>query len=127
MIVIHWPSYNQSLVRRGEILFSYDFLDVWDVNLDKMNENLINQQAWVRNYHFWDNLGLIGIFLLSLVIIVPNHFLFLTNQNLWLFVLILCLSIIIPFYFGKNKTVKIIEKKLQIFLILMREIQNYII
>src|SRR6476659_4696655 len=61
MIVIHWPSYIQSLVRRGEILFSYDFLDVWDVNLDKMNENLINQQAWVRNYHFWDNLGLIGI------------------------------------------------------------------
>jgi hypothetical protein len=37
--VIHWPSYNQSLVRRGEILFSYDFLDIWDVNLDKMNEN----------------------------------------------------------------------------------------
>jgi hypothetical protein len=37
--VIHWPSYNQSLVRRGEILFSYDFLDMWDYNLDKMNEN----------------------------------------------------------------------------------------
>jgi hypothetical protein len=37
--VIHWPSYNQSLVRRGEILFSYDFLDRWDVNLARMNEN----------------------------------------------------------------------------------------
>lgn len=37
--MIHWPSYNQSLVRRGEILFSYDFLDTWDNNLDKMNEN----------------------------------------------------------------------------------------
>jgi hypothetical protein len=37
--VIHWPSYNRSLVRRGEILFSYDFLDVWEFNLDKMNEN----------------------------------------------------------------------------------------
>jgi IS5 family transposase len=37
--VIHWPSYNQSLVRRGEILFAYDFLDVWDDNLDRMNEN----------------------------------------------------------------------------------------
>jgi hypothetical protein len=37
--VIHWPSYNQSLVRRGEILFAYDFLDIWDYNLDKMNEN----------------------------------------------------------------------------------------
>lgn len=39
IIVIHWPSYNQSLARRGEILFSYDFLDMWDNNLDKMNEN----------------------------------------------------------------------------------------
>ena len=37
--MIHWPSYNQFLVRRGEILFTYDFLDVWDVNLYRMNEN----------------------------------------------------------------------------------------
>jgi hypothetical protein len=37
--VIHWPSYNQSLVRRGEILFAYDFLGEWDDNLDRMNEN----------------------------------------------------------------------------------------
>ena len=34
-----WPSYNRSLVRRGEILFSYDFLDGWDSVLAKMNEN----------------------------------------------------------------------------------------
>ena len=37
--MIHWPSYNQSLVRRGEILFAYDFLDTWDNDLAKMNEN----------------------------------------------------------------------------------------
>ncbi len=37
--VTHWPSYNQSLVRRGEILFSYDFLDVWDSELEGMNKN----------------------------------------------------------------------------------------
>ncbi|HVI21648.1 MAG TPA: IS5 family transposase [Bacillus sp. (in: firmicutes)] len=37
--MIHWPSYNQSLVRRGEILFAYDFLDIWDDDLAKMNEN----------------------------------------------------------------------------------------
>ena len=35
----HWPSYNQSLVRRGEILFSYDFLDIWDNDLATLNEN----------------------------------------------------------------------------------------
>ena len=39
IIVIHWPSYNQSLVRRGEILFAYDFLDIWDDDLARMNEN----------------------------------------------------------------------------------------
>lgn len=37
--MIHWPSYNRSLVRRGEILFSYDFLDTWDSELEQMNEN----------------------------------------------------------------------------------------
>ena len=37
--MIHWPSYNQSLVRRGEILFSYNFLDIWDDDLARMNEN----------------------------------------------------------------------------------------
>ena len=38
--MIHrWPSYNQSLVRREEILFAYDFLDIWDDNLARMNEN----------------------------------------------------------------------------------------
>jgi hypothetical protein len=37
--LINWPSYNRSLVRRGEILFSYDFLDIWDSELDVMNKN----------------------------------------------------------------------------------------
>ena len=34
-----WPSYNRSLIRRGEILFSYDFLDIWDDDLARMNDN----------------------------------------------------------------------------------------
>ena len=37
--MIDWPSYNRSLVRRGEILFSYDFLDTWDSELERMNNN----------------------------------------------------------------------------------------
>ncbi len=37
--MIDWPSYNRSLVRRGEILFSYDFLGAWDSELARMNEN----------------------------------------------------------------------------------------
>jgi IS5 family transposase len=37
--VTDWPSYNRSLIRRGEILFSYDFLDIWDDDLARMNDN----------------------------------------------------------------------------------------
>ena len=36
--MIDWPSYNRSLVRRSEILFSYNFLDTWGYELDRMNE-----------------------------------------------------------------------------------------
>ena len=33
------PSYNRSLVRRGEILFAYYFLDLWwDIEIEDMNE-----------------------------------------------------------------------------------------
>jgi hypothetical protein len=35
----YWPSYNRSLVRRSEILFAYDFLDIWDSELATMKEN----------------------------------------------------------------------------------------
>ena len=37
--MIDWASYNRSLVRRGEILFSYDFLDTWGYELEIMNKN----------------------------------------------------------------------------------------
>jgi len=37
--LINWPSYNRSLVRHGEILLSYDFLDIWDSELEVMNKN----------------------------------------------------------------------------------------
>ena len=37
--MIDWHSYNRSLVRRGEILFSYDFLNIWDSELERMNKN----------------------------------------------------------------------------------------
>jgi hypothetical protein len=37
--LLHWSSYNQLLVKRGEILFSYDFLDMRNDYLARMNEN----------------------------------------------------------------------------------------
>jgi len=33
----NWKEYNEHLIRRGEILFSLDFLDKWDEEIEKMN------------------------------------------------------------------------------------------
>ena len=34
----NWKEYNEHLIRRGEILFSLDFLDNWEEEIKKMNE-----------------------------------------------------------------------------------------
>ena len=39
-----WPTYNQSLVRRGEILLGFDVINNWDIELKEMNkDNLGNE------------------------------------------------------------------------------------
>ena len=35
---INWSEYNESLVKRGEMLFDSDFLQNWRAELKKMNE-----------------------------------------------------------------------------------------
>ena len=35
--MIDWPSYNQSLVRRCQVLLDFDVLDGWDHELSQMN------------------------------------------------------------------------------------------
>ncbi|HET8689633.1 MAG TPA: IS5 family transposase, partial [Methanosarcina sp.] len=35
--MIDWPSYNESLVRRGQVLLDFDVLDGWDQELFQMN------------------------------------------------------------------------------------------
>ena len=34
----NWKKYNESLVKRGEILLDFDVIDNWHVELEKMNE-----------------------------------------------------------------------------------------
>jgi hypothetical protein len=36
--VRNWKNYNESLVRRGEILLDFDVIDNWDFELEKMNQ-----------------------------------------------------------------------------------------
>ena len=35
---MNWKNYNESLVKRGEVLLSFDVIDNWDTELEKMNE-----------------------------------------------------------------------------------------
>jgi hypothetical protein len=36
---VKWSEYNQSLVRRGEILLGFDVIDNWGTVLKEMNKN----------------------------------------------------------------------------------------
>ena len=35
----NWKNYNESLVKRGEILLDFDVIDNWDSELSEMNKN----------------------------------------------------------------------------------------
>ena len=35
--MIDWPSYNESLVRRDQVLLDFDVLDGWDHELSQIN------------------------------------------------------------------------------------------
>ncbi len=36
--MLNWKKYNESLVKRGEILLDFDVIDNWDYELEKMNQ-----------------------------------------------------------------------------------------
>ena len=40
----NWKKYNESLVRRGEILLNFDVIDNWHIELEKMNKNKEGRQ-----------------------------------------------------------------------------------
>ncbi|HXT83941.1 MAG TPA: IS5 family transposase [Verrucomicrobiae bacterium] len=40
---MNWPVYNQSLVRRGEILLGFDVINNWDTELKEMNQGKIGE------------------------------------------------------------------------------------
>jgi len=39
-----WSSYNESLVRRGELYLTLDFLESWDRELDKLNHGKVGRR-----------------------------------------------------------------------------------
>jgi len=38
-----WPAYNQSLVRRGEILLGFDVINNWDTEPKEMNKDKVGE------------------------------------------------------------------------------------
>jgi IS5 family transposase len=40
---VKWSHYNQSLVRRGEILLGFDVIDNWDAELKEMNKDKVGE------------------------------------------------------------------------------------
>jgi hypothetical protein len=42
---VKWSVYNQSLVRRSEILIGFDVIDNWDMELKEMNKDKVGLEA----------------------------------------------------------------------------------
>jgi len=42
---MNWSVYNQSLVRRGEILIGFDIIDNWDTELKEMNKKIKSEES----------------------------------------------------------------------------------
>jgi hypothetical protein len=40
---VKWSEYNESLVRRGEILLGFDVINNWDNELEEMNQGKIGE------------------------------------------------------------------------------------
>ena len=40
---MNWFTYNQSLVRRGEILLGFNVIDNWDTELKEMNKDKVGE------------------------------------------------------------------------------------
>ena len=40
---MNWPAYNQSLVRRGEILLAFDVIKNWNTELKEMNKDKVGE------------------------------------------------------------------------------------
>ena len=46
---MNWSTYNQSLVRRGEILLGFDVIDNWDTELKEMNKDKVGEPFHYHN------------------------------------------------------------------------------
>src|SRR5919109_4836273 len=43
IILVNWHSYNESLVRRGEVMLDFDVIDSWEGELTEMNNGKVGE------------------------------------------------------------------------------------
>ena len=58
----NWKKYNESLVRRGEIMLSFDAIDSWSTELKEMNHKKEGRQ-FVYPESFMEALGCCHLYL----------------------------------------------------------------
>jgi hypothetical protein len=44
---MNWPLYNESLVRRGQVLLDFDVLDRWYHELSQMNRSKVGEHPTI--------------------------------------------------------------------------------
>lgn len=40
----NWPDYNESLVKRGEMYLTFDFLESWESDLEELNRGKLGRK-----------------------------------------------------------------------------------
>ena len=45
---MNWKNYNESLVKRGEVLLDFDVIDNWDSELEKMNKGKKVENSYIQ-------------------------------------------------------------------------------
>ncbi|MDX1373043.1 MAG: hypothetical protein R3321_11265 [Nitrososphaeraceae archaeon] len=44
----NWKNYNESLVKRGEILLDFDVIDNWHLELEEMNRGKEGRKLYIQ-------------------------------------------------------------------------------
>jgi hypothetical protein len=47
--LVNWRIYNESLVRRGEVMLDFDVVDGWEEELEKMNKERLESLTIILN------------------------------------------------------------------------------
>jgi len=50
---VNWSTYNQSLVRRGELVIAFDVINNWDTELKEMNKKIKLESHFLILIHFY--------------------------------------------------------------------------